>query len=143
MDRRPEVQRVLLAQQALLGGGCLYDYAAHPVDLLTWYFGPVERVSGSVLGKVFSKETEDEVFSTLSFANGTTGQLSVSWSDESQRKMTTKVTIWGTHGRIYADRQEIQVFLRAGATPPGGVRPWVERAVHHRAHAARLVLPPR
>ncbi len=32
------------------GGGALYDYAAHPLDLLTWYFGRPESVSGTVLG---------------------------------------------------------------------------------------------
>ncbi len=25
------------------GGGCLYDYAAHPLNLLTWYFGEPGR----------------------------------------------------------------------------------------------------
>ncbi len=26
--------------------------------------------------------------------------------------MTTQITIWGTNGRIYVDRQECQVYLR-------------------------------
>ena len=34
--------------------------------------------------------------------------------------MTTRVTLWGTEGKIYADRQEIQVYLRDTATPPAG-----------------------
>ena len=98
------------------GGGALYDYAAHPVNLLTWYFGRPASVSGTVLGKVFSTDTEDEVFTTLRWPSGVSGQLSVSWSDESVRKMTMRVSIWGTGGKIVADRQEIQVYLR-GATP--------------------------
>lgn len=102
------------------GGGSLYDYAAHPINLLNWYFGEPVKVRGSVLKSVFSRETDDEVFSTLSFAGGSTGQLSVSWSDESQRKMSTKVTVWGSQGRIFADRQEVQVYLRDGAVTPKG-----------------------
>ena len=102
------------------GGGALYDYAAHPVDLLTWYFGRPESVSGTVLGHVFSEDTEDEVFTTLDWGGGMSGQLSVSWSDESQRKMTTRLTIWGTNGKIYVDRQEIQVYLRDGSQAPEG-----------------------
>jgi scyllo-inositol 2-dehydrogenase (NADP+) len=82
--------------------------------LLTWYFGRPESVSGTVLGKVFSTETEDEVFTTLKWPSGVSGQLSVSWSDESLRKMTTRISIWGTNGKIFADRQEIQVYLRGG-----------------------------
>jgi scyllo-inositol 2-dehydrogenase (NADP+) len=34
--------------------------------------------------------------------------------------MTTRMTIWGTAGRIFADRQEIQVYLRDGAAVPEG-----------------------
>ncbi len=104
------------------GGGCLYDYAAHPLDLLTWYLGEPSGVGGTVLGKVFSADTEDEVYSSLFYPGGTTAQLSVNWSDESYRKMTTKVTLWGSKGRITVDRQECQVFLRDTATPPDGYR---------------------
>jgi scyllo-inositol 2-dehydrogenase (NADP+) len=112
-----------------LGGGSLYDYAAHPLNLLNWYLGEADRAGGSVLNPVFSRETDDEVFSTLFFDPATPGgapvtaQLSVNWSDESQRKMTTKVTIWGTEGRIFADRQEVQVYLRDGARVPDGYVP--------------------
>jgi predicted dehydrogenase len=105
------------------GGGCLYDYAAHPINLLNWYFGQPETVGGSVLGKIFSADTEDEVYSTLYFKDGMSAQLSVNWSDESYRKMSTKVTIWGTEGRITADRQECQTFLRDGAKVPEGYKP--------------------
>ena len=44
----------------------------------------------------------------------------MNWSDESYRKMSTKITIWGTNGRIYADRQECQAYLRDTATLPAG-----------------------
>lgn len=102
------------------GGGCLYDYAAHPLNLLTWYFGAPRGVGGSVLNKIFSTDTDDEVFSTLYFEGGKSAQLSVNWSDESYRKMSTKITIWGKNGRIYADRQEVQVYLRDAAGAPDG-----------------------
>jgi scyllo-inositol 2-dehydrogenase (NADP+) len=102
------------------GGGCLYDYAAHPIDLLTWYLGEATSVSGSALQTIFSRETDDAVVSTLHFGEDRTAQLRANWSDESQRKMTTKISIWGTGGRIYADRQEIQVFLRGTQPVPEG-----------------------
>jgi predicted dehydrogenase len=94
------------------GGGCLYDYAAHPLNLLNWAFGPPQYVSGSALNSIFSAETDDEVFSTLKFSDGPTALLSVNWSDESHRKMTTKLSIIGTNGRINVDRQECQLYLR-------------------------------
>lgn len=104
------------------GGGCLYDYAAHVINLINWYLGEPVGVGGTALPRVFSRETDDGAFSTLHFAEGKTGQISVNWSDESQRKMTTRINIWGTAGRIYADRQECQVYLRDSAPIPAGYR---------------------
>lgn len=102
------------------GGGCLYDYAAHPLNLLNWYFGAPRGVGGSVLNKIFSADTDDEVFSTLYYEDGKSAQISVNWSDESYRKMSTKITIFGKNGRICADRQEVQVYLRDTAAPQPG-----------------------
>ena len=103
-----------------LGGGSLYDYAAHPLNLLNWYLGEPTAVAGTVLQPVFSAEIDDQVSATLRFGSGATAQLAVNWSDESERKMSTKITLWGTKGRIHADRQEIQVYLRDGALAPVG-----------------------
>jgi len=102
------------------GGGCLYEYAAHPIDLMLWYLGMPSSISGVSLDRIFSSETEDSVYCTMLFGEGVSGQLSVNWSDASQRKMTTKITIWGTRGRIFADRQECQTFLHEGSCIPDG-----------------------
>ena len=106
--------------QSSEGGGCLYDYAAHPINLLNWFFGRPAAAGGTKLGKIFSADTEDEVYGTLYWESGMTAQISVNWSDESYRKMSTKITVWGTKGRIYADRQECQCYLRDTATAPDG-----------------------
>jgi predicted dehydrogenase len=105
------------------GGGCLYDYAAHVINLVNWYTGEPTGVGGTVLPRVFSQETDDGTFSTLYFPEEVTGQVSVNWSDESYRKMTTRINIWGTAGRIFADRQECQAYLRDDAPVPDGYEP--------------------
>ena len=94
------------------GGGCLYDYAAHPINLLNWFFGEPSGVAGTILNPIFSTDTDDEVYSTLMWGNGLSAHVSVNWSDESYRKMSTKITINGTNGRLYSDRQECQLYLR-------------------------------
>jgi predicted dehydrogenase len=104
------------------GGGCLYDYAAHPINLVNWYLGTPTGVGGTVLNRIFSREIDDEVSSTLYYSGGRTAQISVNWSDESVRKMTTRITLWGTGGRIFADRQECQVYLRNAPTELDGYR---------------------
>jgi scyllo-inositol 2-dehydrogenase (NADP+) len=109
--------------KASMGGGCLYDYAAHPLDLVSWYLGAPQEVRGQLV-PVFSRKLDDIVTATLNYPKASV-QLSVNWSDESERKMTTQVTLWGTGGRIFADRQEIRVYLREGseATIPEGYNP--------------------
>lgn len=102
------------------GGGCLYDYAAHPLNLVNWYFGRPEACTGAMLKSGFSAEVDDEVYAALTFSSGLTAQLSVNWSDPSVRKMTTRISIWGEGGKIYADRQEIQVFLTGSVPTPAG-----------------------
>lgn len=102
------------------GGGCLYDYAAHPLNLINWYLGEPDGVGGTVLNSVFSAEIDDEVSSTIYYPDGKTVSVSVNWSDESVRKMTTRITLWGTGGRIFADRQEVQVYLREDSVIPDG-----------------------
>ena len=94
------------------GGGALYDYACHAIDLVNYVVGAPSAVGGVVLNRIFSHDVEDEVYCSLYYASGATGQLAVNWSDESYRKMSTKISIWGSNGRITADRQECQIYLR-------------------------------
>lgn len=98
------------------GGGALYDYACHAIDLVNFVVGSPTTVSGVVRHGIFSRDVDDEVYCTLHYANGASGQLCVNWSDESYRKMSTKISVWGTNGRVSADRQECQIYLRE-ATP--------------------------
>jgi len=110
------------------GGGALYDYACHAIDLVDFIFATPSAVSGVVRHSVFSRDVDDEIYSTLHFDNGASGQLSVNWSDESFRKMSTKISVWGTRGRLTADRQECQLYLReAHAALPGVGAGWTVR----------------
>jgi len=105
------------------GGGCLYDYAAHAIDLLNWFLGEPVGVGGTVLRRIFSREIDDQVSGTLYYPEGRTAQVCANWSDESYRRMTTSITIWGTAGSIRADRQECKVYLRDTAPRPAGYEP--------------------
>ena len=110
------------------GGGALYDYACHAIDLVNFVFASPSAVSGVVRHGIFSRDVDDEIYSTLHFDNGASGQLSVNWSDESFRKMSTKISVWGTNGRVTADRQECQLYLREPhAALPGVGKGWTVR----------------
>lgn len=102
------------------GGGCLHDYASHGIDLLNYLVGSPLTVGGTIMNRLFSADVEDEVYSNLFYSNGLSGQIAANWSDDSHRKMSTKVMVWGTNGKIVADRQELQVYLRDNSRAPAG-----------------------
>jgi predicted dehydrogenase len=112
------------------GGGCLHDYAAHPINLLNWNFGAPQACLGASLPRHFSAEVEDQTHALLQFANGVVGTVSVDWSDPSVRKMTTKLSVWGELGKLYVDRTELQLFLTDKAKVPAGYRKgWTVRHI--------------
>jgi scyllo-inositol 2-dehydrogenase (NADP+) len=101
------------------GGGCLYDYACHAIDLMNYLVGRPLSVGGTIMNRLYSGDVEDEVYSNLFYAGGLNGQVAANWSDESCRKMSTKIMVWGTNGKIVADRQELQIYLRDEAATHG------------------------
>lgn len=98
--------------QKVEGGGCLHDYCSHVVDLMNYLVGPPTDILGASLQSIYSSEVEDAVYATLGYPEGLTGQLSINWSDDTYRKMSTQITVLGTNGKIIVDRQECRVYLR-------------------------------
>ena len=99
------------------GGGCLYDYACHAIDLISFLYTTPIGVEGTILNKIFSADVDDEVYTNFRFPGGATAQVAANWSDESFRKMSMQITIWGEKGRMRIDRQEIQIYLREEQDP--------------------------
>jgi predicted dehydrogenase len=94
------------------GGGCLFDYASHVINLIQEIIGRPVKAEGSKLKKIYSKQVEDAVYSSLTLQNGINGLLSVNWSDETYRKMSTSLTVIGTKGKIICDATEIKIYLK-------------------------------
>lgn len=94
------------------GGGCLFDYASHVINLIQEIIGKPVEAHGSQLKKIFSKEVEDAVYSVLKLESGLTGMLSVNWSDETYRKMSTSITVIGEKGKMICDATELKIYLR-------------------------------
>lgn len=94
------------------GGGCLYDYGSHAIDLMVYFLGRPERVIGAQLNRLFSEESEDVVRATMVHRHGVVGSLYVNWSDESYRKPSNRIEILGDEGKIVADNHELKVFMK-------------------------------
>jgi predicted dehydrogenase len=111
------------------GGGCLFDYASHVINLIEFVLGDIQDVSGVMLKKVFSKGVEDAVYTGLSLENGVSGMLSVNWSDETYRKMSTQLTVMGTEGKIISDAQEMKIYIRNEIKDLGLEKGWNMRYI--------------
>jgi len=94
------------------GGGCLLDYASHVINLIQEIIGNPIKASGSQLKKIYSRKVEDAVYSILTLQTGVTGLLSVNWSDETYRKMSTSLMVMGKKGKIVCDATELKIYLK-------------------------------
>ena len=95
------------------GGGCVMDYAAHVLNLINYITGSrLIDAKGTFMPDIFSKEVDDAVYSTLYLENGLKGQLSVNWSDDTHRKMTTSLKIEGDRGKLEADATTRKIYLK-------------------------------
>lgn len=106
------------------GGGCLMDYASHVIDLINYILGPIKKVNGAMLKSFYSKNVEDAVFSLLELDHNISGFLSVNWSDETYRKMSTSITIQGNNGKIICDANELKVYFKTDKCPDGYTKGW-------------------
>lgn len=94
------------------GGGCLFDYASHVLNLIQEILGRPNEVIGGILKSIYSNGVDDAVYTLLSLENNLSGSLMVNWSDETFRKMSTSLTIQGKNGKIICDATEIKIYLK-------------------------------
>lgn len=94
------------------GGGCLFDYASHVINLIQRTIDRPIKIHGALTKNIFSREVVDAVYVLMALQNGLTGNISVNWSDETYRKMSTSLTVWGTKGKIICDATEIKIYLK-------------------------------
>jgi len=103
------------------GGGAVYEVASHAIDLVNYLIGKPDKVTGSSLTSIYSKNVEDAVNATFLYKKGISGTLNVNWSDESFRKPTNKIEIFGLQGKILADQHGIKVFMKK-SSPENNLR---------------------
>jgi len=106
------------------GGGCLMDYASHVIDLLNDIIAPIDSCKGSILKSIYSKNVDDSVYALVGTSSGTSGVISVNWSDETYRKMSTSITIIGTKGKIQSDANELKAYFKGDVFLKGYSKGW-------------------
>ena len=107
------------------GGGCIEDYAAHVLNLINYVTGSnLVDCKGTQMPSIFSNEVDDAVYGSLYLANGLKGQISVNWSDDTVRKMTTSVKIEGDGGKLEADATMLKIYVKEDKPKYGLEKGW-------------------
>ncbi len=102
------------------GGGVLINQSPHHLDLLQWFMGPVEEVSGAAVNLNHPYiEVEDTASATLRFAGGGIGNVIVSLSQKPG--LYTKVHVHGENGASVGAETDSGATFIAGMSAPAGV----------------------
>lgn len=95
------------------GGGVLVNQAVHQLDLLLWYMGPVEEVSG-FWGNLNHPdiEVEDTAVASIRFKSGALGQVLV--SNSYNPAIHGKVSVLGSNGAMLGVQTDGGAMFIAG-----------------------------
>ena len=115
-------RRAHLAHQRSEGGGCLYDYAAHPLDLAQLVpRRAASGVGGTVLDqRLLGRDRRRGLLDPLLRRAATSVQLSVNWSDESLAQDDDPDHALGHRRPDLRRPPGVQVYLREPRPRPTG-----------------------
>lgn len=111
------------------GGGCLYDFSSHSIDMINYLVGTPDKVVGTVLQSIHSIGVEDAISSTLLYESGLRGNLLCNWSDASYRKPAYRFEVLGRKGKIIADLHAYKAFFREDPGIEGFSEGWNQKYV--------------
>jgi predicted dehydrogenase len=115
LDMSPDHPRGWFLRKAESGGGPMFDFGCHRIEVLLNLFGPARQASGLVTNAFFEREVEDTAAALLEFAQGTCAMLAVTHAASEARDT---LDIFGTKGAIHVpalNRGEL-VITAAGRT---------------------------
>jgi predicted dehydrogenase len=121
-----------------MGGGCMYEFASHCIDLVVYLMGQPEKVAGSIMQSIYSSGVDDLVISNFIYDRGCSGTIMVNWSDETYRKPTNIVEIFGTKGKIIADKHAYKIYLKEPNPDDGFHEGWNTRYITDFAKSVRF-----
>jgi predicted dehydrogenase len=97
-DPPPDHPRAWLLQRARSGGGPMFDFGCHRLEILLDLFGPVRRLTSQIANVVFDREVEDTAAALLQFESGVCASLTVT---HAASEAQDTLDIFGTAGSIH------------------------------------------
>ena len=86
-----------LVRSAQAGGGPMFDFGCHRIEVLLDLFGPVRRVTGMTANVVFAREVEDTAAALFHFERGACATLTVTHAANDARDT---FDVFGTSGSV-------------------------------------------
>ena len=99
-DPPPEHPRHWLVVREQAGGGPMFDFGCHRIEVLLDVLGPVCGVTSMVGNVAFRRDVEDTAIAVLEFERGGYATLSVT---HAAREPQDTLTIFGTEGSIHVE----------------------------------------
>ena len=110
---QPGDARHWLMKKADAGGGPMFDFGCHRVEVLLNLLGPLRRTAAITANVIFDREVEDTAVAVLQFERGTCATLAVTHAAVEARDT---LSLFGTAGSIHvAELNKGGLRITAGA----------------------------
>ena len=94
----PDHARHWFVQKAHAGGGPMFDFGCHRIEMLVNMLGPVKDVTSMVGNVLFEREVDDTAIAVMSFVHGGYATLSVT---HAAREPQDTLDIFGSEGSLH------------------------------------------
>ena len=116
-DVRSEDDRGWFMRKAESGGGPMFDFGCHRIEVLMNVLGPVRDVTSLMGNVVFTREVEDTAMALLRFESGACATLSVTHAAVESKDT---FDVFGTRGSIHIEnlnRGDLRLHTPSGDSP--------------------------
>lgn len=106
-------------RQEIAGAGTLLEHSIHDIDVLTWFGGDVEAVSGTTRNFAGHEGVEDLALARLDFASGAQASLTSLWHSVMGRPSTRRLEVFMEKGVFWIDHDYLgPIHYQAHAQNP-------------------------
>ena len=97
----PGEPRYWFVQKARAGGGPMFDFGCHRIEVLMNLLGSVSEVRGLVANVIFDREVEDTAAALFKFENGACATLTVT---HAANEPQDTLQVYGTEGSVHVQQ---------------------------------------
>jgi predicted dehydrogenase len=117
----PDHPRSWLLRKEFAGGGPMFDFGCHRIEVLANIFGPIKQLSAEIANVIFEREVEDTATALFRFASGACATLAVT---HAALEPQDTLDVFATNGSIHiSSLNEGVMRIVSGAGERGETHP--------------------